>query len=49
VAERLRRAVNVAAGPAVAKALAKYGIEAVVPPSGRLGDVVKFVASLIRR
>jgi len=48
VAERLRHAVNVAAGPAVAKALAKYGIEAVVPPSGRLGDVVKFVASLIR-
>jgi len=47
IRERLASSINVAAGPAVAKALAKYGLPRLMSPSGRIGDVINFVLSLM--
>lgn len=43
----LERAVIIAAGPAVKAALEKHGLNAAVPPSGRIGEVALFVKRLV--
>lgn len=44
----LRDAVVVAAGPATAKALAKYGVKTHVSPGGRIGEVAKYLKDLVK-
>ncbi|WP_258871806.1 hypothetical protein [Pyrobaculum aerophilum] len=43
----LERAVIIAAGPAVKAALEKHGLNAAVPPGGRIGEVALFVKRLV--
>lgn len=44
--EVLEKSIVVAAGPAVARALHKYGINALTPPRGRIIDVIDLVKKI---
>ncbi len=45
--ERMRSAVAVAAGPAVAEALREWGVEPIVARDGRIGPVIELVRGLL--